>query len=143
MHISIFKILWVLGSLAVGIAATAGVEAEGAQLTPLYAILITAIVTGIITAIPPLVLGVLNRNKVQEVQGKVQEVHLLINSRFDEWRAETKKSAFAEGVKSETDRQAGKDASYAEGAKSESDKQAGKDEAAAEGARVEHDKPNS
>jgi hypothetical protein len=143
MHIPIFKILWVLGSLGLGVATTAVAEAEGAQLTPWAAILTTAVVTGTLAAIPPMVVAFMARNKVQEVQGKVQEVHLLINSRFDEWRPETKKSAFAEGVKSETDRQAGKDASYAEGAKSESDKQAGKDEAAAEGARVEHDKPNS
>jgi len=34
----------------------------------------------------------------------VKEVHLSLNSRFDEWMAATKRAAFAEGVKSETDK---------------------------------------
>lgn len=45
-----------------------------------------------------------NGAQIQRSETKIQELHVIINSRFTELLETSKEKAFAEGVKSETDK---------------------------------------
>ncbi len=56
------------------------------------------------TAVAALVASVATLIKVVHTSSKIQEIHLSLNSRLDQFLALTRKSSHAEGVKDEQDR---------------------------------------
>lgn len=67
-----------------------------------------AVITAIIAAVPPTLLAGLALLKAGKVEKAVNEVHLSVNSRLDEFLKVTKTASHAEGVKEEKDKQENK-----------------------------------
>jgi len=65
---------------------------------------IVVAVPGTIAATGALIVAINNGRKTDRNAARIQEIHLLVNSKLDAFLALTKTSSFAEGVKQETDK---------------------------------------
>lgn len=55
-------------------------------------------VAAIISAVASVIIGVKTRHKVEQGNAVAMETHQMLNSRLDEWKAETKEAAIAAAV---------------------------------------------
>lgn len=62
------------------------------------------ILAALIVSIPPTLVSGVSVWMAHNAKKQVHEIHLAMNSRFDQWMVDTKKASFAEGVKSEEDK---------------------------------------
>ncbi len=62
-----------------------------------------AIITAIIVAIPATITAMTALYIALKTSYQIHEVHMSLNSRFDEWMVMTKKASFAEGHKAASD----------------------------------------
>lgn len=63
-----------------------------------------AVVVALIVAVPPTLVAMGSLVVSLKNKAGIHDVHLSMNSRFDEWMKMVKTASFAEGVKSEQDR---------------------------------------